>query len=127
MLNSSIFVGAEGNNNFGFRVRLVDGSTANQGRVELWMGGRWHSVCDDLWDLNDGSVVCRSLGYSGASAVSDSANYGEGKGDIILDNVNCTGNETHIAHCEHNGLLQEDCGHSEDAGVVCEFFVIMFI
>ena len=105
-------------------IRLTDSTSANKGRVEMWMGGRWHSICDDFWDETDGGVVCRSLGYSHATGVSGNANYGEGKGDIILDNVMCVGNETNIAYCDNLGIFQENCAHSEDAGVTCKCMYI---
>ncbi len=36
-----------------------------------------------------------------------------------MDDVHCTGFETAIADCPSVGPEDEDCGHSEDAGVVC--------
>ena len=37
-------------------VRLVDGRTPNQGRVEIQYNGEWGTVCDNGWDLNDVTV-----------------------------------------------------------------------
>ena len=46
-------------------IRLTDGSTEYEGRVEVCINGVWGSVCDHGWDSNDASVVCKQLGYQG--------------------------------------------------------------
>ena len=47
------------------------------------------------------------------------AYFGQGSGSIILDDVQCTGNELSIFSCSYNRIGSHNCGHSEDAGVVC--------
>ena len=110
-------------------VRLVGGATIFEGRVEVCNNGAWGTVCDDLWDTTDGNVVCTQLGFGTATSAPCCAAYGQGTGTILLDNVQCSGSETRLLDCTHNGLAIHNCAHSEDAGVVCSgtFFYLTFV
>lgn len=59
-------------------VRLVNGSGLHEGRVEVFHEHRWGTVCDDVWDKKDGDVVCRMLGYQGATEVHKTGRFGQG-------------------------------------------------
>ena len=45
-------------------MRLADGTSLNEGRVEVCVDGSWGTVCDDGWGNIDAQVVCNQLGYS---------------------------------------------------------------
>ena len=98
---------------------MVGGNWGGAGRVEIFHNGAWGTVCDDYWDINDARVVCRELGYPNAVSAPHSARFGQGSGPIWLDNVFCSGNERSIVDCAHNGWGVENCGHGEDASVIC--------
>ncbi|XP_033181986.1 scavenger receptor cysteine-rich type 1 protein M130-like [Anabas testudineus] len=104
----------------GVQIRLSgSGSTQCSGRVEIYHNNIWGTVCDDNWDLNDAMVVCRELNCGAELNATQSAQFGEGTGQIWLDDVDCSGNERSLIECQHRGFGTHDCGHSEDAGVIC--------
>ncbi|XP_014743403.1 PREDICTED: neurotrypsin [Sturnus vulgaris] len=100
-------------------IRLAGGSSAHEGRVEVYHGGQWGTICDDQWDDADAEVVCRQLGLGGVAKAWSQAYFGEGSGPVLLDEVQCTGNELSIEQCPKSSWRQHNCGHKEDAGVSC--------
>ena len=95
------------------------GTTPNQGRVEVLYNGTWSTICDDYWDLRDAHVACRMLGYPGAQSALTGGFFGPGEAGILLDDVECIGNETSLEDCRHPGFYEHNCDHYEDAAVVC--------
>ncbi|XP_078382508.1 uncharacterized protein LOC144665195 isoform X2 [Oculina patagonica] len=116
--------------NSGFRARYravtggtlrINGSTPSIGRVEIFYDGQWGTICDDAWDINDANVVCKQLGYQKALQAYRSATHGQGTGPIWMDDVACSGGESHLHDCRHRGWGNSDCTHSQDASVQCYY------
>ena len=79
------------------------------GRVEVQNAGEWGSVCDDGWSDSNTRVVCRALGCdeAGGRAVIGGAGYGAafggGEGQIWMDGVQCSGQESALSACAFEG------------------------
>ena len=99
-------------------IRLVNGVSDSEGRVEVLHEGIWGTICDDGWDNVDATVVCQSLGYRSGIALIHNE-FGDGSDPIWLDEVECTGSESRLEDCPKNDWGEEDCFHFEDAGVRC--------
>ncbi|POI35528.1 hypothetical protein CIB84_000720 [Bambusicola thoracicus] len=95
-------------------IRIAGGG--RRGRVEILHKGSWGTICDDGWDTQDASVVCRMMGYSRAISAYTASG---GTGQIWLDNVECRGNEHSIYECNKSDWGIHNCSHNEDAGVEC--------
>ena len=119
-------------------VRLVDGQTPQDGRVEICLEGVWGSVCDDNWDSSDAEVVCRQLGYNGCELsylavrlnffTTPLASFPLLSHHVLsqtelfyhLDEVACNGNENRLSDCAHGGIGSHNCVVKiEKAGVIC--------
>ena len=116
------------------QLRLVGGNVQQEGRVEICVGNVWGTVCDDYWNAPDAQVVCRQLGYSDIGTCTFTAvvsllfvdavafrysHFGSGTGKIYLDDVRCSGSESHLINCTYDSVTT-DCSYNEDAGVRCQ-------
>ncbi|XP_038068884.1 deleted in malignant brain tumors 1 protein-like [Patiria miniata] len=99
-------------------LRLVGGSRTS-GRVEIYRGGSWGTICDSNWNETDAGIVCRQLGFSDALEAKSAAHFGQGSGPVHMDGVACEGSEEKITDCPSYCWEETSCSHSHDAGVIC--------
>ncbi len=101
-------------------IRLVDGPSGLEGRLQIFHSGSWGEVCDDFINITEtyygAETVCHQLGYTGGTFI---GSYDAPSSDFILDNVRCGGTELRIEDCPANAWGDENCGATEGAGFSC--------
>uniref|UniRef100_A0A4W3GKL4 Soluble scavenger receptor cysteine-rich domain-containing protein SSC5D n=1 Tax=Callorhinchus milii TaxID=7868 RepID=A0A4W3GKL4_CALMI len=100
-------------------IRLVDGQTMCSGRVEVLHSSIWGSVCGDHWGMEEASVVCRLLNCGDATSATGNATFGQGTGRVWLSDVRCNGTEAALDQCPAKPYGNNNCHHSQDAGIIC--------
>ena len=69
--------------------------------------------------MNDVNVVCKQLGYQQASRAFRGATHGQGSGSIWINEVPCSGNESHLYDCTQQGWRNSNFTHSQDSSAGC--------
>ena len=65
-------------------------------------------------------MACWQLGHRyGGKQYQGGHSWGPGTGTILMDDVECTGNEKSLFDCGFTA--SHNCGHSEDVGIQCEW------
>ena len=108
---------------------LVNGASPYEGRIEVYYGGKWGSVCREYWDLLDANVVCRTLGYEEAiETFYDGHDFGTGNAGLpLLLDLTCNGYEANVADClsgawQGSGArwTKTECFYQNNAAVRCK-------
>ena len=118
-------------------MRLVNGTTVLEGRVEVCFNNVWGTVCDNRFNSDDAQVICNqlSLPFSSkcyyiaislysmvidiGSAALTGAIFGPGDGPIFIESLTCVGSETSIMDCTEVSLKRGTCSHDRDVSVRC--------
>ncbi|XP_077973594.1 uncharacterized protein LOC144428349 isoform X3 [Styela clava] len=106
-------------------LRLVNGRNNKEGRVEIFHAGKWGTICDVKFEIDDANAVCYTLGFSGAKFVLGRAHFGSGSGPIwIAFDHTCSKTNTDFYLChgpfgENEDDNEDYCGHENDVAVAC--------
>ncbi|XP_064519929.1 soluble scavenger receptor cysteine-rich domain-containing protein SSC5D-like [Pseudopipra pipra] len=100
-------------------LRLASGGDRCAGRVEVFHGLKWGTVCDDYFNMNAAKVVCRQLNCGEPVSVLGRSYFGPSRKRILLDDVRCKGTEAHLWDCKHAGWGRHNCNRNEEVGVIC--------
>ena len=46
------------------QLRLRNGTYASQGLLEVYLNGKWGTVCSQFYDDHLANITCRQLGYT---------------------------------------------------------------
>ena len=109
-----------------FHVMLVGGSGLHKARVEIVHQGRHGTICNYRWDWKDANVVCKMLGFKKARTSHSNTDFGNGTGEILLDEVESNGDEGSLLNCKHKGIRgyaeidNPFCKHKHDAEIECQ-------
>ena len=119
-------------------VRLVGGSTDNEGNVQICYYNAWGSVCDDNWETSDSNVVCRQLGfqpysnwylhnYCSLHLINAGSQYYSNNYFALSNNppylygtFSCSESEQSLMSCPRSYSSLLKCRSNEIAGVHCE-------
>ncbi|XP_076861234.1 scavenger receptor cysteine-rich type 1 protein M130-like [Brachyhypopomus gauderio] len=98
--------------------RLTDGPHLCSGRVEVFHGKTWATVCDADFDQQDAEVVCRELGCGHPVEVLGAAAFGRGEGQMCTEELQCRGSESEISLCPTSSVKQ-NCSRNHEVGLIC--------
>ncbi|XP_071504913.1 neurotrypsin-like [Diadema antillarum] len=102
-----------------YDVRLVDGTSPQAGRVEIFHENSWGTICDDSWSSTEAEVVCDQLGYDDVDVALEY--FGPGDGAIHVSSLSCDGYEFTLANCLYVNFGGTVCDHTKDVGVRCKY------
>merc|ERR1711968_24069 len=89
------------------------------GRLEIFKGNAWGTICDSSFNHVAAGVVCRQMGYSNGYFLGNSVLQNpSAKSGIILTDVKCSGGEKDLFACDHVAG-PAGCSHSMDVSVSC--------
>ena len=95
-------------------VCLSGGQNSHSGNV--YFEGK--PVCHNGWDFSDANVICKSLGFTGASNFTTAGVFGPATSYFSLTGVQCLGTEADIRECPHEAG-GGGCDTASVAGVIC--------
>ena len=108
-------------------LRLQDGTSENNGRLEIFWNGTWGTFCSINFNRGAAQAACRQLGYLDQLDFNsvNKLNYSQAENDtpVVIGAVECgyslLKGQLHILRCNFSESVPSGCSHELDVGVKC--------
>ncbi|XP_062913391.1 deleted in malignant brain tumors 1 protein-like [Mobula hypostoma] len=99
-------------------VRLTDGGSRCDGRVEIYEKGTWSRVQDKFWNINDANVVCQQMRCGKATSAYNSSRIRDSEQPVRVIDVQCEGSESHLRDCRKS-MFKRYSSDTTEVSVLC--------
>lgn len=108
-------------------IRLLGGANELEGRLQVYLNGKWGTVCDYGWNVINAALVCHQLGFALNPSDwqlqrSELPNAGTSE-DVLLSHVQCTEHDIDVTKCRAERATNKEflnsCTHAHDVGIRC--------
>jgi hypothetical protein len=97
-------------------IRLVNGSSTVDGRVEINILGQWTTITSNSFTQSEALVACRMAGFN-SRIIATLKNYGNGELSPLITFVTCSGSEESLMDCALEVTTMNPRDHA--LGVMC--------
>ena len=99
-------------------MRLVDGGTNNQGRIEIYFNDTWWAICGDHFDWDAFDIVCNMFNLPDPQERYYSSEFGRGNQSILPMGFSCDERDSSLLDCLQDDHYVHYCG-GDVVGVSC--------
>lgn len=100
------------------RVCGMERKNSVAGRLEMYKGGKWGTVCDEEFNHVSAGVACRQMGFSNGYLMGNCVlNNPSSTDNVLMSKVKCSGGEKTIQDCDH--VQGKTCSHAQDVSISC--------
>ncbi|CAN2390684.1 scavenger receptor activity, partial [Pristimantis euphronides] len=100
-------------------IRLLNGSGACDGIVEVSINDSWSRVCLWNFDVQEASVICRQVGCGPLEKIHEIVVEEGSPGLRTVEETHCSGAEAQISECSISVWSSQPCLYNVHAGIVC--------
>lgn len=106
-----------------FRLDLVDGRNSIEGRLRVEINGKFGTVCNKGWTIQNSKIVCQQMGlildpnfYLYSKKLYQDHRQNDA---ILMSEVQCDSLDTNLFECRHTSLSDHTCTHEDDVWIKC--------
>ncbi|CAF0869334.1 unnamed protein product [Brachionus calyciflorus] len=106
-----------------YKLDLVDGRNFLEGRLRVEINGKYGTICNKGWSIQNSKIACQQLGlildpnyFIYSRWLENDPRINE---SILMSEVQCDSLDTNLFECRHTSHFDHTCTHQDDVWIKC--------